>query len=65
MGPERVGGWGERGRWRGSGRSLTFVSDGFPTFFFPCTSSRGSVAPDGIIGFGLPGVLSIFEASME
>lgn len=41
------------------------MSDGFPTFFFPCTSSRGSVAPDGIIGFGLPGVLSILEASME
>lgn len=37
------------------------MSDGLPTFFFPCTSSRGSVAPEGIIGFGFPGVLSIVD----
>ena len=46
-------GWGEH-------TLVSVVLAGLP---FPCTSSRGSVAPWGFMGLGLPEVLSILAAS--
>lgn len=57
--------WGgeatKKPRARGGEHTLgSLVLAGLP---FPCTSSRGSVAPWGFMGLGLPEVLSILAAS--